>query len=156
MDEKVIHKFVGSAMKVLGSELGCGITVGQPSVQGDYYVTKGVTALLGVTGQLRGMVIFGISLEIALGLVSKMMGEEYAEMDEVAQSGIAELGNVVVGSSVTALADMGIECGITPPAVVIGKDTVICTPNIRRIVVPLKTSIGEIEMQLALRDNGSH
>jgi chemotaxis protein CheX len=156
VEEKVIHKFVGSAVKVLGSELGCSVAVGQPSVQGDYYVTRGVTALLGVTGQLRGMVIFGMTLEIALGLVSKMMGEEYGEMDEVAQSGIAELGNVVVGSAVTALAEMGLQCGITPPAVVIGKDTVICTPNIRRIVVPLKTAAGEIEMQLALRDNVGH
>ncbi len=153
MEEDLLKRFVGSAIKVLSTELSVGAGVGQPSMQADYYVTHGVTALIGVTGQLRGMVIFGLEEKTALNLVSHMMGSEFTEMDAVAQSGIAEMANVMVGSSVTSLAEMGIECGITPPAVVLGKGTVISTPNIRRLVIPLVVPVGTIEMQLAIREN---
>lgn len=156
MDERVIKKFVGSAIQVLSTELGVGAGVGQPSTQAEYYVTHGVTALIGVTGRLRGMVIFGLKEETALKLVSHMMGADFVKLDEVAQSGIAEMANVIVGSFVTSLGEFGLSCGITPPAVVIGKDTVISTPNIRRLVIPILVPLGTIEMQLALRENGVH
>lgn len=156
MNEKVIKKFVNSAIQVLSTELGVGTGVGQPSAQTDYYVTQGVTALIGVTGRLRGMVIFGLKEETALKLVSHMMGSEFLKLDEVAQSGVAEMANVIVGSFVTSLAELGLSCGITPPAVVIGKDTVISTPNIKRLVIPLQVPVGTIEIQLALRENGVH
>lgn len=155
MNEKVIKRFVKSALQVLSTELGVGSGVGQPSAQDDYYVTKGVTALIGVTGHLRGMVIFGLEEDTALRLVSQMMGSEFLELDEVAQSGVAELANVIVGSFVTSIAELGLNCGITPPAVVIGKDTVISTPNIKRLVIPIQVPPGTIEIQLALRENGA-
>ncbi len=157
MNGKVIERFVNSGRQVLSTELGTPVGVGQLSAEKDNYLTKDVTALVGVTGDLRGMVIFGLSIEVALGLVSAMMGgQEFTEMDAVAESGIAELGNVVVGSSVTSLAELGYKCGITPPAVILGKNTVISTPNMHRLVFPLQTPGGIIEMQLALRENGNH
>lgn len=156
MDEKVLKKFVSSAIQVLSTELGVGAGVGQPSTQTDYYVTHGVTALIGVTGRLRGMVIFGLEEATALKLVSHMMGCKFQKLDAVAQSGVAEMANVVVGSFVTSLGELGYDCGITPPAVVLGKDTVISTPNIKRLVIPLLVPLGTIEMQLALRENGVH
>ncbi len=156
MDERVVKKFVSSATRVLSTELGVDAGVGQPSMQLDYYVTHDVTALIGITGRLRGMVIFGLQQDTALKLVSHMMGSEFDRLDEVAQSGVAEMANVVVGASVTALEEIGYDCGITPPAVILGKDTVIATPNIRRLVIPLLVPLGVIEMQLALRDNGTH
>ncbi len=153
---KVIEKFVNSGRQVLGTELGDGVSVGQLSAEKDNYITKDVTALVGVTGDLRGMVMFGLTKETALGLISHMMGQEFTELDAVAESGIAELGNVVVGSSVTALAELGYKCGITPPAVILGAKTVMSTPNMHRLVFPLITSVGPIEMQLALRENNVH
>ncbi|MHB1159401.1 MAG: chemotaxis protein CheX [Chloroflexota bacterium] len=156
MNSKVIEKFVNSGRKVLSTELGAQVGVGQLSAQKDNYLTQDVTTLIGVTGDLRGMVIFGISRDTALALVSSMMGQKFTELDAVAESGIAELGNVVVGSSVTSLAELGYKCGITPPAVILGSATVISTPNMHRLVFPFTTPVGVIEMQLALRENGSH
>ncbi len=156
MNGKVIERFVNSGREVLSTEMGAPVGVGQLSAQKDNYLTQDVTALVGVTGDLRGMVIFGLSTATALSLVSHMMGQQFAEFDSVAESGIAELGNVVVGSSVTSLAELGYRCGITPPAVILGANTVISTPNMHRLVFPLETPTGVIEMQLALRENGTH
>lgn len=156
MNSKVIERFVNSARQVLGVELGGPVGVGPLSAQKDNYVTQDVTALIGVTGHLRGMVMFGLSKKTALTMVTQMMGQEFHELDAVAESGIAELGNVVVGSSVTSLAELDYRCGITTPAVVLGRDAIISTPNLHRLVFPLMTPAGVVEMQLALRENGIH
>lgn len=130
------------------------MTLGEAFYENDSYVVKGVTAVVGVTGRLRGMVLLGLSVPTALSLVSRIVGQPFDRLDYMAQSGIAELGNVVVGMSVTVLAEAGYHCGITPPAVIVGSDAVVAMPNIRRMVVPLITPIGVVEMQLALKENG--
>ncbi|MCL4532190.1 MAG: chemotaxis protein CheX [Actinobacteria bacterium] len=156
MDDKILHSFINAAVNVLGSELGTSVTVGVPVIEDAEYSTRGVTAMVGVTGRLRGMVIFGLLESTALALVSQMMGEPYQKLDGVAQSGIAELGNVIAGSGVTSLAQVGYQCGITPPAVVIGEKNIITMLNLDRLVVPLETPFGTVEMQLVLRENGQH
>ncbi len=156
MDGKILDSFVSAAVNVLGSELGTTVTVGAPVVEDAGYSTRGITAMVGVTGRLKGMVIFGLTESTALALVSQMMGEPYKQLDSVAQSGIAELGNVIAGSGVTSLAQTGYQCGITPPAVVIGEKNTITMLNLDRLVVPLETPFGSVEMQLVLRENGHH
>ncbi len=156
MDEQVVKCFTGAAAKVLGSELGSTVAIGEPKMEEAEYVANGVTGMIGVTGRLRGMVIFGLTERTALGLVSQMVGEQYGKLDQMAQSGIAELGNVIAGSAVTNLTQIGYSCGITPPAVVIGENTVITMCSLKRLVVPLETPFGTVEMQLVLRENGQH
>lgn len=156
MNQVVVNGFVKSALGVLSSELGATVKLGGVSAQADHYTTRGVTALVGVTGRLRGMVVFGLSEQTALEMVSHLMGQALEELDEMAQSGIAELGNVMVGSSLTTLAGEGYSCGLTPPALVLGSGTAIATPKMRRLVVDLLTPFGKVEMQLALVENGTH
>ena len=148
--------FVKAAESVLSSELAVPVTSELLSVTADPYRSKGVTAIVGLTGQIQGMVIFGLEEATALKMVSSMMGCDFSDMDDVAQSGIAELGNVVTGSSVTNLAAQGFKCGITPPAVILGYDARISTISIPRSVVTLSTQFGPVEMHLALRENGLH
>ena len=155
MNRSVVDAFVSSAHRVLTTELGASVSLGEAFYEDDSYVVKGVAAVVGVTGRLRGMVLLGISLPTALSLVSQIVGQPFDHLDYMAQSGIAELGNVVAGRSVTVLAEAGYHCGITPPAVIVGSDAVIAMPNIPRMVIPLITSIGVVEMQLALKENGA-
>jgi chemotaxis protein CheX len=156
VEQRIVDCFVGSAVNVLGSELGSSVNVGTPVEEDAECVAIGVTAMVGVTGRLRGMVIFKLTEGTALGLVSQMMGQPYEKLDSIAQSGIAELGNVIVGSAVTSMTKLDYQCGITPPAVVIGDKTTITLLNLKRLVLPLETPFGTVEMQLVLRENGQH
>jgi chemotaxis protein CheX len=82
-----------------------------------------------------------------------MMGETCADFDNLAQSGVAELGNVITGRASIKLSEAGYNCNISPPALILGKDITISTLDFSRIVVPLNTPLGEIVVHLALRDN---
>ncbi|MCL5960868.1 MAG: chemotaxis protein CheX [Chloroflexi bacterium] len=154
MDADLVNKFIGSAQSVLSTEVGEPITVGRVSVQTEPYTSQEVTTLVGMTGTIQGVMMFGLSKDTAKQLVSRMIGQEIEQLDELAQSGIAELGNVIAGSAATSLASKGHNCNIAPPTVILGSGATISTISIPRLVIPLITACGLVEMQLAMRLNG--
>ena len=88
-------------------------------------------------------------------VVSRMMGQEVVRWDELAESAIAEIGNVIAGSSATTLEARGQVCTISPPTVIRGAGTTISTLSIPRLVIPLVTPCGTVEVQLALKAGGT-
>jgi chemotaxis protein CheX len=79
------------------------------------------------------------------------MGQEFDEFDALAQSGIGELGNVITGRAGVLLAEAGYPSNITPPALVIGKGTLVTTLDLNRLVFPLETPVGQLEIQVVLK-----
>ena len=77
-----------------------------------------------------------------------------SEFDRLAQSGIAELGNVITGQASRRLAEAGFQADISPPTLVMGKGTLISTLDFQRLMVPLRTPLGDLQINLALRESG--
>ena len=71
--------------------------------------TDDVTVLINLVGQIQGVVLYELSESTALGFVSRMMGQKFNEFDNLAQSGIAELGNVISGKATVELSKAGLE-----------------------------------------------
>lgn len=155
MDAGLVNRFIQSAQNVLQAETGEPVKIGQVSAQRVPYRSHDVTVLVGVAGSTRGVVLLGLSQDTAKALVSRLMGQDVEELDELAQSGVAEMGNVIAGAAVTSLCEDGHSCRVTPPILIMGSGTTISTLTIGRLVVPLSTSFGVIEMQLALTTDGS-
>ncbi len=155
MDADVVYGFISSAQSVLQAEVGSPVSVGQAGVQTERSTSQQVTALIGVTGSVKGVMMFGLSEQTAKQAVSRMIGQETTSMDELTQSGIAEMGNVIAGTAATALSEKGHYCTISPPILVFGSGVTISTVSIPRLVVPLETPCGLIEMQLAIKANGA-
>ena len=109
-----------------------------------------------MTGTLSGLVLYSMSQATALGIVSKMIGQDFIEFDELAQSGIGELGNVITGRAAVLLAEAGFPSNITPPALVMGKSTMVTTLDLNRLVFPLETEVGTLEIQVVLREATSY
>jgi len=115
-------------------------------------VSDEVTVLIGVVGKAQGLVLYGMSEATALKLVSSMTGEEVGTFDALAESAVAELGNVITGVASGELEKAGYSVKIAPPSVVVGKGSTISTLSIKRLVIPLETTQGEITMHVALRE----
>lgn len=79
-----------------------------------------VNVLIGLTEGLRGNLMLGLSKPLAMQIASGMMGGmEVKEMDAMAISAIAELGNMVSASAVLKIgSERTIQ--ISPPTVAIG------------------------------------
>jgi chemotaxis protein CheX len=146
-----INIFIKAAIDVLRQETGEEATAGTVRVQSSAQTSEEVTVMIGVTGAARGMVLLGMSQRTAKAIVSRMMGEPCPLFDDLAQSGIAEMGNVITGMAGQGLEAAGYSVTISPPALIAGGPGVlISTVNIRRFVVPLRSALGDIVLHTAL------
>ena len=153
MNVKMMIPFIEAAAEVIKAECSLEVTRGNLALQKSALTADDITVLISLIGQVQGVVLYGLSTEAGLSLVSRMMGQEFDALDTLAQSGIAELGNVITGRASIKLSEAGYNCNISPPALILGKSITISTLDFSRIVVPLNTSLGEIVVHLALRDN---
>ncbi len=153
MNVKFLNPFVDAANEVLMAEASMKVTRGSLTLQKSAMTASDVTVLLTLVGQVQGVVLYGMSTSTALKIVSRMMGQDFAEFDNLAQSGVAELGNVITGCATIKLAEVGYEATISPPTVIEGRGVKISTLDFSRIVVPLTTEAGDIIIHLALRES---
>ena len=151
MHTELLNVFVATASDVLALEIGLHATHGPLGLQREAYVTEDVTVIISLVGDVWGMVLYGMSLDTARGILSHMLGQEMEDFDALAQSGIAELGNVITGQACTRLASLGLAAEVSVPALIIGKGSRISTLDIDRLTVPLETELGTIRLDLALR-----
>jgi chemotaxis protein CheX len=151
MKVEIINPFVQAATDVLDSELGREPRRGEIRVQRTSVTTDEVTTLVGVSGGVSGLVMISMSQATAIGLASKMLGQDCHEFDALAQSGIGELGNVITGRAAVLLSEAGYASSITPPALVIGKGTMIATLDLNQLVIPLRTEVGSLEIQVVIK-----
>jgi chemotaxis protein CheX len=116
------------------------------------YTTETVAIIIGVTGHLTGQVVISIQEECARGIAAAMLMEgPVFELDENAQSALAELANMIVANASIGLSEAGYHCDITPPSVFTGKKMEVTNQaKIPTLAVPLKMNEGKIEMNLSL------
>jgi chemotaxis protein CheX len=152
MNVKFLNPFVSSALEVFSLELHEAVERGDLCLENDLYVTDDITVVLSLVGVVEGTVFYSMPTEAAVRLASTLMGEPFNTFDRLAQSGIAELGNVITGRASMKLAEAGYEANISTPSLIIGKGATISTLEYPRLIVPLITSMGTITIHLALRE----
>lgn len=155
MRSEVINPFISAACEVLKSETGSDVTRGALSVVESPLLSDEVTVLIGVTGEVRGVVMFGMSERTAKKIVTAMVGETVAVFDTMAESAIAEIGNVVTGLASVKLEEAGFPCTIAPPTMIVGRNTSISTMSIKRLVIPIQMASGDVTLHVALRGRGA-
>ncbi len=152
MDVKLLNPFVQAAVEVLKAEVGAEVSRGELSLQKSSLTSDDLTVLINLVGDVYGVVMYGMSTATGLKLVSKIMGQEFTEMDALAESGVAELGNVISGKATVRFSEAGYASNISTPTVLNGSGIQISTLDFPRIVVPLATQLGTLTAHLALRE----
>ncbi|WP_322807388.1 chemotaxis protein CheX [Thermanaerothrix sp.] len=152
MNVKFLNPFVESAFEVLKAETGFNLRRGDLGLEKGVYVTEDLTVILSLVGQVEGTVFYSMSQPTALALVSPMMGSNVEMLDQLAQSAIAELGNVITGRASVKLAQAGYESVISPPTLLLGNGARISTLDFPRLIVPLEFERGQVTIHLALRE----
>ena len=155
MRAEFINPFLQAATEVLESELGSTPQRGSVGLQRSAYTSDDVTAVVAVTGDIAGVVMFAMTEATARAMVSRMMGQDFPQFDALAQSGIAEIGNVITGRAAVLLCEAGFPSELAPPMLLVGRNTLISTLDVQRLVIPMETDLGRIEIQVALKLAGA-
>lgn len=155
MKVEVISPFVTATIKVLETEIGRSVPVekGPLTIESTAHTCQDCTVLIGVIGAVQGIVMYGMSERTAKNIVSALLNERVVIFNEMVESAIAEMGNVITGIASADLEKAGFPSTLAPPTVISGRGVVISTINIKRLQIPLLTEFGEIEVGVALREN---
>jgi chemotaxis protein CheX len=152
MNVKFLNPFVSAASEIISLEMHERVERGELRLENGLYKTDDVTVIISLIGGVAGTVIFSMSRETALELASTLLDDRLDELDKLAQSGIAELGNVITGRASMKFAEAGYETNISTPSLILGKGATISTLEYPRLIVPLSISKGCIMIHLALRE----
>ncbi|WP_297426141.1 chemotaxis protein CheX [Clostridium sp.] len=123
------------------------------SLKGRFIESPGVVIIVGIIGDIRGNVIYGLSLEDAKKIASTMMmGMPVENFDELAQSAISELTNMITATVATNFSKENININISTPTLVHGKFTANASSD---KVVCVQMAVGDmlIDVNISMEKN---
>lgn len=151
MKAEVINPFLESARIVIEQVIQVSPSTGNLGVKEIQRIDDHIWIQVGMTGQLSGNIIFGIAEHVALRMVSIMMGGfTITEMDEMGQSAISELSNMISGNASTILSNQGVAVDITPPKVMRSEHMTFEEFSKALSIPLLMEGIGELDIQVMI------
>jgi len=156
MNVNFLNPFLEAASEIIQAELQTDVERGSLKFHKSAIITNDLAVLISLVGHIEGIVLFEMSTDMGLAVISRVIGHTFQEMDSLAQSGVAEFGNVITGRASVKLAQAGFDTRISVPTLIQGKGAKISTLNFTRLVVPLRTELGTLVVHLALRENVEH
>lgn len=133
MYTKYINPFLESFISVMPQVGLPNIKKKEISLKGRNIESTGVMIIVGIMGDIKGNVIYNITIDTAKKIASAMMGIHQNELEELAESAISELTNMLTANAATKLSLVNINVNISPPTLMhgyftanSGTDKVLC------------------------------
>lgn len=154
MDAKVVNPFIDaftSVLPMMGFPTPSRKGMGLKSIVVD---SLGVTIMVGFTRQLRGNVVYNMSEETAKHIASTMMmGMPVAALDEMAQSAICEMSNMLTATAATNLTALGYDVDISTPSLTVGSDFKVKISTEKYLTVTMDLAGHDVEINIAVSAN---
>lgn len=151
MKAEYINPFLESARIVIEQVANVRPSTGQLGVKDVIFIENYIWIQIGMTGQMQGDIVFGLHEEVAIKVVSAMMGGyPITEIDDMTKSAISELGNMISGNASTMLFNQGVRVDITPPKLLHSSDSSGVDAK-KALTIPLiMDGIGELDIQVLI------
>ena len=149
MKAEYINPFLEASRVVIEQVVNVKPTTGELGIKDVKLSENYIWIKIGVTGQLNGDIVLGLHEQVALKIVSAMMGGfQISQLDDMSQSAISELGNMISGNASTLLYNQGVKVDITPPQLVLAENTAGFSTK-RALTIPITIGdIGELDIQV--------
>jgi len=117
---EIAKPFVKATQEILSIMAGLEATCGAPYVKQGTTATGDVSAIVGVTGDMRGSIAVSFSKEAAKALTEGMLGDAIEDIEQDTQDAVGEMTNMVSGHARAGLAEIGITVQGSTPTVIMG------------------------------------
>ena len=123
------------------------------SVKGKYIKSKGVVIIIGIIGDVKGNIIYGMSVDTAKKIASiMMMGMPVEKFDEMPQSAISELVNMLTANVAMNFSKDNINIDISTPTLIEGEFTASSNAD-KVLCVEMSVDGMIIEVNISLEKN---
>ena len=151
MKMELIQPFINAADAVLSQGLQSPMEIGSLSMEQEAYRRKGVAAMVRLSGEIEGRIIFDLDPTTAARVASSFAGAELPESDELVREAVCELANQIIGNAVAVLNDQGFHFRVHPPELHTSDHGPKSTEDTEALVLSFETSRGSVFMNIALR-----
>ena len=151
MRMELIQPFINAADAVFAESLQGPTKIVDLEMDEDAYRRKGVAALIAIKGDIEGRVILDLSPEVAVKVASQLAGVEMEASEQVVKETVCELGNMVIGNSVTLLNDQGFHFKVFPPEIHLNETGLAGSADTEALVICIETPCGNIYLNIAMR-----
>ena len=117
MSQDFVNAFVAPAKRIWELELGYPLDLKRAESVTNQVTTDDVSVYITVNGDAPGIVIYGFNLSTAKKVVGTMMGQEVKSLDDVANSALAELANMITVHASAELSASGVGCTFNAPLI---------------------------------------
>ena len=157
MKQTYVYPFVEPAAMVWEHEVGEPLQLTGAFMSHPPHVTDEFTAVIGITGDLRGTVLYQMNKQVALTVASKMIGEPVETLDEMALSALGEMANMMSGNATTMVAQAGYVCDISPPAMLVPTEGIELRLHGTgsHLVVNFTCSLGDFSVRIGLVESSA-
>lgn len=153
MDINHINPFMESFINVM-PQLGFNeIKKNGIKLNGRYIESPGVVVIIGIVGDIKGNIIYGMSVDNAKKIASTMMmGMPVDDFNELAQSAISELINMLTANAATNFSNNDINVDISTPTLIQGNFTANASSE-KVVCVQIGVDQISIEVNISLEKN---
>jgi chemotaxis protein CheX len=151
MKMELIQPFINAADAVLSQGLRSPMIVGNLSMEEEAYRRKGIAALVWLTGDVEGRIIFDLDPATAVRVASQFAGTEVPESDSLVKETVCELANQVIGNAITTLNDQGFHFRVHPPVIHTSERGSESSEDTEAMVLSFETQSGTVFMNIVLR-----
>jgi chemotaxis protein CheX len=150
MKMELIQPFINAADAVLSQGLNSPMAVGNLTMEEEAYRRKGIAAMVKLTGDIGGRIIFDLAPNTAARIASNFAGTEIPESDELVREAVCELANQIIGNAIATLNDQGFRFRVHPPELHTSEHGPKSTEHTEALVLCFETQSGNIFMNIAL------
>jgi len=103
----MINPFLQAALNVISMMAMLNPEPGKPFLKKDRKAIGDISGVIGLTGEMKGVVVVSFSTGAACKIVGAMLGEEFTELNADISDAVGELTNMISGDARRQLAQMG-------------------------------------------------
>jgi len=154
MDIQLINPFVQAVKHVLLSMASTEARTGKPFLKDGACRQGDVSSIVTLSGASEGTIALTFSEKCILDIVSRMFGDQIADMNEVVKDAVGEILNIVSGYGRQKLmqeAGKNMTGGI-PTVIMGGNDMIDHRVPHPVVVVPFNTSNGEFSLEVCFEE----
>jgi len=150
MKVEYINPFIQGVQHLFSTMFDCKASRGDVGLTGGSARPREITALIGLSGLVRGTVALSFPSTTALAMVSRMLGVETQTVDDTVSDGVAELVNIVAGDAKARFPNTQEHpIDLSLPTVVRGSDYSVKYPSDAKwLEVPFTSDLGAFTLQV--------
>lgn len=151
MEVKYLNPIIAATDSVFETMLSLKPKKTEMTMQQDLITDKEANVIIGMTGDLKGSIVYSFSEDMALKVVEAMSGMKMDNLDKFVTSAMGELGNIISGKATVGLSDQDLQCDIVPPQIVTGKEINISSEADKVLMVSFDTELGNFDVSFAIQ-----